>query len=261
MAFSVAIHFFGLHLHAGVWSLPFILLSSTLVFMAFHVNHNHMHLNIFNWMPFNWIVNGWLSIAIAWPVSGHYVPHLVNHHPNYCNDLDWTGHHLAGDTRGPYRILHYNTLVLWSFIKTGRAFTYKNMPRFRKISTLFEFTFLAAFLSYAFSISSLSSFLLHFFLPTAIGLQGMIFMNFFVHDGCDPESRLNSCRSFISFVPNLLTVNNGFHLVHHEFPAEHWSRLPRIHAEHYANVIEPRYVHSSAGRHFYLHYVLGKSFD
>ncbi len=258
---NLTLYAVGLILPFGISGIFYILLTSILVFMVFHVNHNHIHNPIFKNEGLNFLINSMMSIAILNPVTLFYFAHLSNHHPNYCNDQDWTGRHHAGHRMGLLRVFRYNISVFLNFLKNGFFISRSKLPISRKKSLVCEILTLSVFISMLLYLVPLATFLLYILLPSFLGLQGMIFMNFFVHDGCLPEIREKSCRNFTSTRANFLTFNNGFHLAHHEWPQLHWSLLPSVHQKKYAQTIEPEYIHSSSLEHFIKYYVIGRKFE
>ena len=66
--------------------------------------------------------------------------------------------------------------------------------------------------------------------PQLIANLGIVGINFLWHDGCDPDHPVNHSRNFTGRLLNYLALNNGYHGMHHEEPALHWSLLPEAHA-------------------------------
>ena len=75
--------------------------------------------------------------------------------------------------------------------------------------------------------------------PAFMALWGIMFTNWVQHVGCDPTSRWNHSRNFVSRWMNFFVFENGFHSVHHDRPGLHWSRLAAQHAK-VVHLIEPR---------------------
>jgi len=94
----------------------------------------------------------------------------------------------------------------------------------------------------------------------AMGLWGMIFINFIQHVHCDPWSLHNHSRNFVSKLANYLVFNSGFHTVHHEHPGTHWSKLPALHDE-IADLVHPDLRQGSILGFCWRAYVLGAIFD
>jgi len=66
--------------------------------------------------------------------------------------------------------------------------------------------------------------------PQLLANLGIVGINFFWHDGCDPDHPVNHSRNFTSRFLNFVALNNGYHGMHHEEPGLHWSLLPEAHA-------------------------------
>jgi fatty acid desaturase len=77
------------------------------------------------------------------------------------------------------------------------------------------------------------------FIPHLVANLGIVGINFLWHDGCDPEHPVNHSRNFIGPLLNFLTLNNGYHGMHHQEPGLHWSLLPAAHAEHIRPALHP----------------------
>jgi len=61
-------------------------------------------------------------------------------------------------------------------------------------------------------------------------------VNLLQHDGCEMTStdgagKYNSARNFGGSFLNWWALNNGYHMVHHMYPAMHWSILKDKHDE------------------------------
>lgn len=62
-------------------------------------------------------------------------------------------------------------------------------------------------------------------------------MNVLQHDGCDivpadDTTNPNTARNFVGSWLNFLTMNNGYHAIHHRHPTMHWSKYPDAHEVH-----------------------------
>jgi beta-carotene hydroxylase len=75
--------------------------------------------------------------------------------------------------------------------------------------------------------------------PALFALWAFMFVNYVQHVDCDPWSRYDHTRNFVSPWMNYLIFDNGFHTVHHERPGLHWSRLRAAHAR-IAGRIDPQ---------------------
>jgi beta-carotene hydroxylase len=98
-----------------------------------------------------------------------------------------------------------------------------------------------------------------FGVSSAMGLWGMMFINFIQHVHCDPWSKHNHSRNFVSPIANWFVFNSGYHAAHHEHAGAHWSRLPALHAA-IASEIHPELLQESISGFCFRSYVLG-AFD
>ncbi len=79
------------------------------------------------------------------------------------------------------------------------------------------------------------------YLPQYFAKWGITTINLVQHDGCEISLRdehskkYNGARNFTGSLLNWFTMNNGYHQIHHMFPALHWGQLPQKHKE----LIEP----------------------
>jgi fatty acid desaturase len=81
--------------------------------------------------------------------------------------------------------------------------------------------------------------LLYVIVPHLFANWGIVSVNFLQHDGCDPDHPYNHSRNFVGKWFNWLTLNNGYHGIHHLMPGRHWSLLAKAHAEQVAPHIHP----------------------
>jgi len=95
-----------------------------------------------------------------------------------------------------------------------------------------------------------------FLMPALFALWSMMFINYIQHVHCDPWSKHNHSRNFVSRFGNFLVFNNGFHTVHHENAGTHWSKLPELHAK-IAHEIAPELCQASIFGYCLEAYLLG----
>lgn len=80
-------------------------------------------------------------------------------------------------------------------------------------------------------------FFLYFIIPHLFAQWGIVSMNVLQHDGCDivpadDTTNPNTARNFVGSWLNFLTMNNGYHAIHHRHPTMHWSKYPDAHEVH-----------------------------
>ncbi len=233
----------------GLGSLAIIPFLGLFCYLSLNINHNQLHLGIFISKVGNLITNILLSLTTGLPVSLLYLPHLVNHHPNSCNEKDWTGAHLVAGHKGLKRIILYIIRANVSLLKNRPKSIFAHLPPERKISLLFEMASLLL-LSIGLLFSDYMQFLVHILAPWIIGQNILLFMNFFLHDDCDYNSERNHSHSFNSPIANRILFNGGYHLAHHLNPNLHWSKLPMYHQESLGLVSDNLLNSKSMTRHF-----------
>ena len=99
-------------------------------------------------------------------------------------------------------------------------------------------------------------YVLAFGLPALLAPTFMLFTNYIQHVHCDPASRDNHSRNFVSRFANWFVFENGYHTVHHDRPSVHWSRYPELHASR-APLIHPSLLEHSVLTFCLKNYVLG----
>jgi len=92
--------------------------------------------------------------------------------------------------------------------------------------------------------------------PALFALWAIMYTNYIQHVHCDPWSKHNHSRNFVSPTNNYFVFNGGFHTVHHEHPGVHWSRYPALHAQ-IAHEIHPALNESSIVGYTVKQYILG----
>ncbi|MBL7554296.1 MAG: fatty acid desaturase [Bdellovibrionaceae bacterium] len=251
--FFIAFHFclliWGLLVLPG-WST--VLLIPGLIFttyICFNINHNLMHLGMFESTNANIFLNMVLSIATGMPVTTIYVPHLINHHPNPNNEKDWMGAHVVGNRTGLWRIFYYTFNAQIAQMKLRPRSFFTGLPSERSKSLICETISL-----FVFTIVGLLwnpfSFVVHVMLAWILSSNILVFINFFLHDGCDANSEHHHSKTFTSKVLNFFLLNGGYHMAHHERPRMHWADLPSYHARFVRPKAGVQNEHPSMLRHF-----------
>lgn len=226
-----------------------------LMFICWQINHNVMHLSIFKWEPLNILTNILLTISCGFPVTLLYYPHVANHHPHACNEKDWAGYLLVKNDFGIRRIIKYVFLANWAVTKERPRNIFYGLSAIRKLSLVLETLSLLIFVIFFLQFNP-ALFVVFYFLPSQIAMSILVFMNFFLHDGCDYHSENFNSKTFPNKVMNYLLFNNGYHQAHHFHPKLHWSKLPDFwhNQTHYPD--KHRFEFESFFKHFkklYLH--------
>jgi fatty acid desaturase len=247
------------------WALPFALYAG---FAAGVFAHNHNHCPTFRNRLANELFGAWVSIFYGHPIFAWIPTHNQNHH-KFLNR--------PGDASITWRVSTKNTWLVAStyffvsaywqapLIKTFVAHARTAPPLQRRVvlQTLgFRVVHAALFASAVALHGARLGVLVYlgtFGASIAAGLWGMTFINFIQHVDCDPWSKHDHSRNFVSKLGNFLVFNNGFHTAHHEHPGAHWSRLPALHAR-IARAIHPDLCQASVLSFCLRSYVLGAVF-
>ncbi len=245
---NLALVVWGLFLPIGIISCAFVPLLVLAAYITFNVNHNHSHLGVFRSPQLNIFFNVILTLCTGVPVSTIYYPHIVNHHPNVCNEKDWGGAHIAGNRKGLWRMIMYTVQAQMVQMNLRPRSLFTGLTKERQISLVCEILGLAIYFLFAVTFNW-KTYLVHNILPWVLSSNLLFFMNFFLHDGCDPHSKWNHSKTFSSKFSNYFFLNGGYHLAHHEQPKLHWSELPKYHADKTQGKA-PTHEHSSILIHF-----------
>jgi fatty acid desaturase len=239
--------FFGLVVLGYVWQpsawwqiVPLVVLCSFFSFFGAVITHNTLHCPMFLNRKLNRFVQVVLTMTYGHPVSAFVPGHNLSHHKHTQTRRD-----VMRTTKMRFRWNLLNGLLFFfrmvPDILKGEAryreAMRKRMPSWHR-QWLLEQGLLFAFLAAALIIDW-KSFLLYVFIPHRYAGWGIVTMNLLQHDGCGAESKYDHSRNFVGAVVNFFTFNNGYHTIHHEHPALHWSLCPAAHDEQIAPHIHP----------------------
>ena len=96
-------------------------------------------------------------------------------------------------------------------------------------------------------------------LPAICSSTIIMFFNYIQHVHTDAWSAHDHSRNFVGSWFNFLFFNNGYHTIHHDRPALHWSELKPAH-DAIADSIDPRLNQGNLLTFLYRQYVLGPIF-
>lgn len=245
------------------WFLP---LSLYVGFCAGVFAHNQNHCPTFEGRQANHLFATWISVFYGYPTFAWIPTHNVSHH-KYVNR--------PGDAQITWRYSKKNTwLVASSYFfvssywqgpeirefvasaKSSRPGTYRQIVAQRAAVVGAQVCFLALAIAWhGWKVGSLV-YASSFGATAAMGLWGMMFINFIQHVHCDPWSAHDHSRNFVGKLGNFFVFNNGLHAAHHENPGAHWSTLPELHAA-IANEIHPDLCQASIFGYCLKTYLLG----
>jgi beta-carotene hydroxylase len=220
------------------WLVP---LSLYVGFCAGVFSHNHNHCPTFEGRSMNALYAAWLSVFYGFPTFAWIPTHNLNHHKliNRAGDATITWRHSKKNTwlvASTYFFVsaYWQKGVTDAFVRNARASRpqlYRQIViQYVTVASAHAALFALAVWLRGWKVGALV-YVCAFVVPAAMGLWGMIFINFIQHVHCDPWSKHDHSRNFVGRLGNWLVFNNGLHAAHHENPGSHWSELPARHAE------------------------------
>jgi beta-carotene hydroxylase len=250
---------------AAGWLLP---ISMYIAYCAGVIAHNHNHCPTFVGRRANALFSMWISFFYGYPTFAWIPTHNENHH-RFVNR--------PGDATITWRHSNENCALsaLTFFFVSARAqapLIARFRRRARRRNPRAYATFVAQYVVVfgGHTAACVVAVALHgaargvavygsaLGLPAFAALWGLMFTNYVQHVDCDPWSRWNHSRNFVSAWMNFLVFDNGFHTVHHERPGLHWSRLRAEHAR-IAHHVDPRLEEGSIFGYAWHKYALGRS--
>jgi fatty acid desaturase len=210
------------------------------------IAHNHNHCPIFSGRRSNSALGAWLSFFYGAPIVFWIPTHNRNHHRHLNGPGDDTRtsrfskrDNLAAALSYPLRSTRVQLPAIRRFVAQTRR---KNPALFRQI--LLQSGALAGGHALALGFScylhgarlGATTYVLALGLPALFAPWAMMFTNYLQHVGCDPSSPDAHSRNFSDRALNWLTFNGGYHTVHHENAATHWSLYPALHRQRRAAI-------------------------
>ncbi len=204
------------------------------------VAHNTVHCPVFTRRWMNRLFQVWVSLSYGFPISEYVPGHNLSHH-RYTERRE--------DVMRTSKVrFRWNLLNLLFFFPAVSPAILRGNARFKqlrgsKISAwhhqyLFEAVVVWG-VKGALLLLDWRKALVFLVVPHLVANFGIVTINLIQHDGCDPDHPVNHSRTFISPLLNFLTVNNGYHGMHHIEPGLHWSLLPAAHAERVRPTLHP----------------------
>jgi beta-carotene hydroxylase len=244
------------------WMAP---VSMYLAFCAGVIAHNHNHCPTFVERRANSLLSAWVSFFYGFPVFAWIPTHNENHH-RFVNR--------PGDATTTWRASRRNGALaaLTFFFVSARAQApliarYLRAERGRGAVAACVAQYVVVFGGHAAACGlavalhgltrGLAVYASALGVPAVFALWAFMFVNYVQHVDCDPWSRHDHSRNFVSPWMNYLLFDNGFHTVHHERPGLHWSRLRAEHAR-IANRIDPRLEESTILSYCFRVYVVAR---
>lgn len=218
------------------WLAPLLLYCS---YLSGVLTHNHGHVPVFRERWANLAYGAWLSVFYGFPIVSWLPTHNQNHHlyRNGAGDVTATALHaredslLAALTYPPASSRRQLPVVL-RFARD--AFRLRSSYRARLVAegvalVLGHVGVLALAITAHGSWRGALVYGAALGLPAFLATYWMMLTNYLQHVGCDPTSDDQHSRNFVSPFFNWFVFHNGYHTVHHDQPAAHWSRYPELH--------------------------------
>lgn len=244
------------------WLLP---LSMYAAYCAAVIAHNHNHVPTFLGKMSNRLFGTWISIFYGFPTYGWIPTHNLNHHRFNGRDGDATVWVELGKPDNAWLALtHFfrSTKTQGPLLARYRDMLYRRSKAAwlgiwgQYVAVYGAHLAMAALAVHLFGVRrGALVYLSSLGIPAFGALWGIMFTNWIQHVGCDPGSRWNHSRNFVSSWMNMFVFDNGFHTVHHEKANLHWSLLRAEH-EKVAHLIDPRLNASSIFGYAFETYVL-----
>jgi beta-carotene hydroxylase len=245
------------------WLLP---LSIYLAYSAAIFAHNHNHCPTFTSRRANAFFSAWISAFYGYPTFAWIPTHNLNHHKFVDR---------AGDATITWRITPKNRFWM-AFIYFFISSYWQSEPTkeyiakaragkpelYRQILLQYVVVFGGhlAMLALALALHGPKTGALVYFssmgIPAMFALWAIMYTNYIQHVHCDPWSKHNHSRNFVSPLNNFFVFNGGFHTVHHEHAGVHWSKYPALHAQ-ISHEIDPALNESSIIGYTFKAYFLG----
>jgi beta-carotene hydroxylase len=245
------------------WLCPFALY---LAYCTGVLTHNHLHCPVFTERRANDAYAVWLSIFYGLPIFSWIPTHNQNHH-RYLNSREDVTHTFRDSPHNtlwsaltyPLRSGRWHLPLLVHFVDGAR----RRSPRLfvqlvlQCLAIPLAHGACAALAVTAHGwMSGLVGYALVLGVPALLASYFMMFTNYVQHVHCDPSSRDNHSRNFVSPWVNWLVFDAGYHTVHHEQPGTHWSKYAALHRARRAP-IDPSLDEHSILAFCFKNYVLG----
>lgn len=205
-------------------------------FVGATITHNTMHCKVFRQYLPNKLFQVALTLTYGHPVSTYVPGHNLSHHQFTQHKKD-----IMRTSKVRYK---WHLLNLMTFQPKVAGHVARSDLRYLRLQValgngfwkqaLREFAVLIL-VQVVLAVLDWRRFLLYFYIPHVVAQWGIVTINVLQHDGCDtPDERQttpNSARNFTGWLLNWMTMNNGYHCVHHLHPTTHWSKYPELHAK------------------------------
>lgn len=233
-----------------------LLLAMLFGWLSMLVNHNVMHLALFDSKAANTALRLALSFGAMFPVSSLIPAHnIIHHHFGEDGLPDWADPKHARFKWNLANILHFpNVIGPITFDGTSRWGQVKGRAPFRAaygLESAFAFGLTGALLLWDFWTT-----LCFIMIPQLFSARSFLRINIIQHEGTDTTSKFNHSRNFVGTFTNWLWMNGGYHTIHHDHPTLHWTELKDAHEREVAPKMHPSLAEKSFAWYLIRSYLL-----
>jgi fatty acid desaturase len=230
----------------GLFTVPMFLLLCLFSLMGATATHNTMHCSLFKreFKFRNNVFQMLLTLTYGHPVSTYVPGHNLSHHKftQLRRDIMRTS-----KVKHKWHLLNFLLFqqtvvldVLRSDINYLSLQHHLGRPFF--VQAMKELVWLLA-VQIVLLVLDWKKFFLFFYVPHLFAQWFIVSINLLQHDGCDirPAGSKdgNITRNFTGGILNYLTMNNGYHGIHHIRPTMHWSDYPAAHEKEVVPFVHP----------------------
>jgi fatty acid desaturase len=194
------------------------------------VAHNTVHCPVYRRRWQNSAFQIWVSLSYGFPISEYIPGHNLSHHRYLQAREDVMRTSKVRFRWNLLNVLAFPFAVTPAILRGNRRYASlrgtEDWQRQRRLETMAVWGMKLGLLALDWRKA-----LCFVVIPQLLANLGIVGINFFWHDGCDPNHPVNHSRNFVGPLLNYLTLNNGYHGMHHAEPGLHWSLLPKAHAE------------------------------
>lgn len=232
----------GWVLNPPLWlAIPWVMVTAGVSWLCAVAAHNTVHSPVFKKRTANRLFQVWLSLSYGFPISEYVPGHNLSHH-RYTQQRE----DVMRTSKVRFGSNLLNFLLFFFFVGPGVAagnYRYskamkRRLPQWNRqlaIEMAAVWSTKAMLLMLDWRKAVMFVLIPHFF-----AVWGITTVNYLQHDGCDEDHPVNHSRNFVGRFFNWVTLNNGYHGMHHLQPGLHWSLLPAAHAERVEPTIDPR---------------------
>jgi len=219
----------------GWFAVLLFLATCVMSFLCAVITHNSIHAPVFRERASNRVFQVVLSLSYGSAVSAFVPGHNLSHHRHTQTPRDVMRTSKVRHRSNLLNMIEFAPRVAVAITKND--FAYSRAARGRHPAWFRQYkleNFAVLGVTALLLILDWRKGLVYWLVPHLYAAWGIISMNYLQHDGCDQAHPYNHSRNFVGKFVNWWTFNNGYHGIHHEHPALHWSLLPEVHAREIA---------------------------